>query len=391
MPVRSMLLGTVLAVIIAAGAGQYSVNASWGDQWFARTCESVPFAGYGVALRHSVCGDRERARRALAKCTSSTMSTACVVAAAFLSGGGIAVLGVAGAVGALSGHGLEVAIKQTIVDEDIRKQCASLNVAECSQAVIFGAADAVVGGVGSAVAKKAPVLAANRIGSAIAGFIGGNAASLSIVTPAKITVGCWANKRNGQATTFLSLKDVAGDADFETIGNLTIATLKDNSTDVLDPVRNISSGILDVEHGARDANAVSNWRRPMEEPMDNVASLQGQAHNRTTRLPNYKVAAAPLAAVGAGILVSNVQRRPAARVGPPVTMRTRALVLSGAGMGTLAALAMSYRDARSFSRHRADPAAPSPSGAASVSVPPRTAFDTLVLAATVLSWAFVSL
>lgn len=193
---REVLLGAVLAaaVLFATNGTCHDVNVTWSDGWMTRTCESWPVVGYTVALGHCLNGDSERCRRALAKCTSSTTQTACTLIGAFYLGTDVSVLVATGAIGAVAGLGAEVAIKQTIKNQAIRRQCSTLTLAECSQAAVLGAVDFVASEFGGKVVRETAGLTADGIGGMVELF-GGLAASQVAVTPAEFTMSRWAKLR----------------------------------------------------------------------------------------------------------------------------------------------------------------------------------------------------
>jgi hypothetical protein len=82
-----------------------------------KIAESIPIVGYGAATVHGIAGNDEHAKRAAAKCTNSTVTTASTVAAGLVGGPPAAMA--AGAAGAAAGTGIQHGISKKIDDRNV--------------------------------------------------------------------------------------------------------------------------------------------------------------------------------------------------------------------------------------------------------------------------------
>ncbi|XXQ36448.1 Uncharacterized protein PBTT_07463 [Plasmodiophora brassicae] len=250
---RQLLFYIALAI---AGLSTTSGVNVWGDQQLTRICEGCPVLGYAVALGHCLNNDNDRCRRAVAKCTSSTTNTACTLLGAFYLGTDIPVLAATGAIGALTGHVTEVAIKQTIKDDALRKQCSSLTIPECSRAAVLGAVDLVTYDLGSKAVRETISLSSKRIGDVVELF-GGLATSKTAVTPAQFTMNllerlpsirALLTKRQANQVQAFADSCPASESDVELVHNL--ATLRASDAD----------DVLVSEHVPGKANVIETSR-----------------------------------------------------------------------------------------------------------------------------------
>lgn len=82
-----------------------------------KIAESVPIVGYDAAAVHGIAGNNEHAKRAAAKCTNSTATTAGSVAGGLVAGVPGAMAG--GAAGAGAGTGIQHGVSKKIDDRDV--------------------------------------------------------------------------------------------------------------------------------------------------------------------------------------------------------------------------------------------------------------------------------
>lgn len=124
--------------------------------WLTKFLEAVPLVGYIPSIVHAAAGNSDEAKRASAKCTSSTIATAGALAGFPVFGAGAAVAArfIGGGFGGLAGNTVGAGISTTIHNDDVRNGAPSSSVQDCIISGALGAVSGGIGGVGSAIAPS---------------------------------------------------------------------------------------------------------------------------------------------------------------------------------------------------------------------------------------------
>eukprot|EP01083_Nonionella_stella_P179158 635294_1 len=151
----------VTATIATYGLAGVAYSAATNpDGKITKMSESIPILGYVASATHGIKGDKDRAKRAAAKCTASTVKTGVAIgtgiaiATSVPTGGtSLAFVGAAAAAGAgagatAGGVGLfaESQIAKGIKDESIKNQCKQGTAKEYAKAIAGGAVKGAIGG-----------------------------------------------------------------------------------------------------------------------------------------------------------------------------------------------------------------------------------------------------
>eukprot|EP01083_Nonionella_stella_P179156 635291_1 len=151
----------VTATIATYGLAGVAYSAATNpDGKITKMSESIPILGYVASATHGIKGDKDRAKRAAAKCTASTVKTGVAIgtgiaiATSVPTGGtSLAFVGAAAAAGAgagatAGGVGLfaESQIAKGIKDESIKNQCKQGTAKEYAKAIAGGAVKGAVAG-----------------------------------------------------------------------------------------------------------------------------------------------------------------------------------------------------------------------------------------------------
>ncbi|KAJ2991117.1 hypothetical protein HDV02_003944 [Globomyces sp. JEL0801] len=121
------------------------------DGIVTKLVETVPLVGYAAACLHVRSGNNEHSKRALAKCTSSTVTTAAMYTGFFFAGPlGAFVLG---GLGAASGLKIEGLLSNNIQDQVVKSDCTNETPLDYFLAIAFGSISAGVGTGGAVVVK----------------------------------------------------------------------------------------------------------------------------------------------------------------------------------------------------------------------------------------------
>eukprot|EP01083_Nonionella_stella_P179157 635293_1 len=150
----------VTATIATYGLAGVAYSAATNpDGKITKMSESIPILGYVASATHGIKGDKDRAKRAAAKCTASTVKTSLangtgvLIVAAAPATATIASVGAAVAAGAASGAVgggaslfAESQIAKGIKDESIKNQCKQGTAKEYAKAIAGGAVKGAIGG-----------------------------------------------------------------------------------------------------------------------------------------------------------------------------------------------------------------------------------------------------
>jgi len=147
-----------------------TVGKSFGpDGGVTQFVENVPVVGYVPAACHGIAGQHERAKRAAARCTKSTVATGAVIGAGVAvaaTGGGAAVAigagAAAGAAGTAAGTGVQRGIEETYSAEAKRTMPGAREVTDMRPEHWVG--DIALGGLGGAGGAGGAGSAAKSVG-----------------------------------------------------------------------------------------------------------------------------------------------------------------------------------------------------------------------------------
>ena len=153
----SMTFISMLPMIRKSLEKRQYMDYAVGDQGYVKFMETLPGVGYIQSAVHASDGDKDRAKRAAASSTGSTITTGgCVAGAAIgtvlLPGLG-SVVGalIGGAVGGASGAVVKKAVNESINDQEIRDKAGSLKditanelLKEATVGAVFGSMSGVV-------------------------------------------------------------------------------------------------------------------------------------------------------------------------------------------------------------------------------------------------------
>ncbi|EPZ31566.1 hypothetical protein O9G_000042 [Rozella allomycis CSF55] len=153
-----------------------------------KVCESIPVVGYAASAVHAIAGNEEHAKRAAAKCTSSTITAAGAICGGGVGGVPAAMLG-ASLMG-VAGNAVEAEIaKNHIHDELVKADCTNHDAVNYVGAFAFAAAGAGIAGVGNVAAKQVlRELGKQGLIKGVAGFAAGKVAEACFVNVPKALI-----------------------------------------------------------------------------------------------------------------------------------------------------------------------------------------------------------